>query len=79
MDQLEEKGIIGPQDGAKPREIRINKQQWIQMKANGTAGNDELPFTAENTEQMSFDNVEADDAPFDVDESPFDDDTQDDY
>ncbi len=79
MDQLEEKGIIGPQDGAKPREIRINKQQWIQMKANGTAGNDELPFTAENTEQMSFDSVEADDAPFDVDESPFDDDSQDDY
>ena len=50
MDQLEEKGIIGPQDGAKPREIRINKQQWIQMQAQGPAPD----FTAENTEQMSF-------------------------
>jgi len=50
MDQVEEKGIIGPQDGAKPREIRINMQQWIQMKANGS-----VDFTAENTEQMSFD------------------------
>ncbi|MBQ9228611.1 MAG: DNA translocase FtsK [Eubacterium sp.] len=56
MDQLEEKGIIGPQDGAKPREIRINMQQWIQMKANGP-----VDFTAENTEQMSFeDTVDAD-------------------
>lgn len=54
MDQLEEKGIIGPQDGAKPREIRINMQQWIQMKANGPAPE----FTAENTEQISFDGEE---------------------
>ncbi len=54
MDQLEEKGIIGPQDGAKPREIRITRQQWIQMKANGSAPA-EVEFTAENTEQLSFD------------------------
>ncbi len=63
MDQLEEKGVIGPQDGAKPREIRINKQQWIQMQAQGPAPE----FTAENTEQISFDSNEeneADDAPF---------------
>ena len=50
MDQLEDKGIIGPQDGAKPREIRINRQQWIQMQAQGPASD----FTAENTEQISF-------------------------
>lgn len=54
MDQLEEKGIIGPQDGAKPREIRVNKQQWIQMKANGPVPD----FTTENTVQMSFDEVD---------------------
>ena len=55
MDQLEEKGIIGPQDGAKPREIRINMQQWIQMKANGPTPE----FTNENSEQMSFDSAES--------------------
>ena len=55
MDQLEEKGVIGPQDGAKPREIRINMQQWIQMKANGP-----VDFTAENTEQISFEESDAD-------------------
>lgn len=53
MDQLEEKGVIGPQDGAKPREIKINMQQWIQMQANGPAPE----FTAENTEQMDFDDM----------------------
>lgn len=56
MDELEEMGIIGPQDGAKPREIRINKQQWIQMQAQGPAPD----FTAENTVQMSFDADDSD-------------------
>lgn len=50
MDQMEEKGIIGAQDGAKPRKILINQQQWIQIKAQGPAPD----FTAENTEQMNF-------------------------
>lgn len=50
MDQMEEKRIIGPAEGAKPRQILINKQQWIQMQAQGPAPE----FTAENTEQMEF-------------------------
>lgn len=53
MDQLQEKGIIGPQDGAKKREILINRQQWLEMQAY--SGDN---FTAENTEQMSFDDNE---------------------
>lgn len=62
MDQLEDKGVIGPQDGAKPREIRINKQQWIQMQAQGPVSGDDVDFTAENTEQISFDLEGASDA-----------------
>ena len=50
MDQMEEKHIIGPAEGAKPRKILINKQQWIQMQAQG--GVDE--YTSENMEQLSF-------------------------
>lgn len=50
MDQMEEKHIIGPAEGAKPRKILINKQQWIQMQAQG--GVDE--YTSDNMEQMSF-------------------------
>ena len=68
MDQLEEKGIIGPQDGAKPREIRITMQQWIQMKANGI-----VDFTADNTEQMSFDDAADDDSESGATSDPFDD------
>lgn len=32
MDQLEEKRIIGPANGAKPREILITRQQWLEMQ-----------------------------------------------
>ncbi|MGN1201825.1 MAG: DNA translocase FtsK [Eubacterium sp.] len=51
IDQLQEKGIIGPANGAKPREILITRQQWLEMQAYSANGE----FTAENTEQMSFD------------------------
>lgn len=54
MDQMEDKHIIGPAEGAKPRKILINKQQWIQIKAQGPAPE----FTAENMEQMAFDSEE---------------------
>ena len=54
MDQMEDKGIIGPAEGAKPRKILINKQQWIQIQAQGPAPE----FTEENTEQMEFDSDE---------------------
>lgn len=50
MDQLQEKGIIGPPEGSKPRKILITPQQWTQMKAYS----DNVDFTAENTEQMAF-------------------------
>ncbi|MFI3115633.1 MAG: DNA translocase FtsK [Clostridia bacterium] len=32
MDEIEERGIIGPADGAKQREIYLTKQQWQEMK-----------------------------------------------
>ena len=33
IDQLEERGIVGPFDGAKPRTVLITRQQWMEMKA----------------------------------------------
>ncbi len=33
MDQLEEKGIVGPSEGAKPRTVLVSKQQWYEMQA----------------------------------------------
>ncbi len=34
MDEIEQAGIIGPSEGAKPRQILISRQQWIEMSMN---------------------------------------------
>lgn len=34
IDELEAKGIIGPMDGSKPRQVLITRQQWIEMNMN---------------------------------------------
>ena len=34
MDEMEQRGIIGPYQGAKPREVLITRQQWIEMNLN---------------------------------------------
>lgn len=34
IDQLEAKGYVGPLEGSKPREIRISKQEFMQMRVN---------------------------------------------
>ena len=48
VDEMEERGIIGPYEGAKPRQLLITREQWEQMQ-NGTYAppappvEDELP------------------------------------
>ena len=37
VDEMEEKGIVGPFQGSKPRSILITKEQWMAMK-NGQNG-----------------------------------------
>ncbi len=32
MDELEEKGIVGPFEGSKPRQLLITREQWERMK-----------------------------------------------
>ncbi len=34
VDQMEERGIVGPSEGSKPRQLRITRQQWqeVQMR-----------------------------------------------
>lgn len=34
VDEMEERGIVGPFQGSKPREILITKEQWIAMKSD---------------------------------------------
>ncbi len=33
IDELEQRGIVGPFEGAKPRKVLISKQQWMEMNA----------------------------------------------
>ena len=47
VDQMEEKGVVGPFEGSKPRQLLITKEQWAEMqyKQNMVAAvPDELPF-----------------------------------
>ena len=34
MDEMEQKGVIGPSEGAKPRAVLISRQQWLEMQMN---------------------------------------------
>ena len=46
VDEMEEKGIVGPYQGSKPRTILITKEQWEARKNGGNVqmGFDDLPF-----------------------------------
>ena len=46
VDEMEEKGIVGPFQGSKPREILITPEQWETMRSGGS-------------KQMEFDDLEA--------------------
>jgi len=35
IDQLEQKGIVGPFEGSKPRQVLISKDRWMEMKLSG--------------------------------------------
>ena len=35
LDQLEERGFVGPFEGSKPRQVMVTKAQWDEMKING--------------------------------------------
>ena len=57
VDEMEEKGIVGPHQGSKPRQILITKEQWALMRAGGTTG-----------DQMHFDDIPESESPFDEEE-----------
>ena len=46
VDEMEEKGIVGPFQGSKPRAILVTKEQWDTMKAGQPSQMeiDDLPF-----------------------------------
>ena len=51
MDALEERGIVGPFRGSKPREVLISREQWMEMNALGNASPArERPYGEEDDE-----------------------------
>ena len=48
VDEMEEKGIVGPFQGSKPREILITQEQWETMRSGGAT-------------QMEFDDLQPED------------------
>ncbi|MBE6983350.1 MAG: DNA translocase FtsK [Ruminococcaceae bacterium] len=54
VDEMEERGIVGPFMGSKPRTILVTKEQWEAMRSGGTA-------------QMAIDDLEEADEEFDDD------------
>jgi len=49
VDEMEEKGIVGPFQGSKPRAILVTKEQWEAMRSGQPT-------------QMNFDDLDADDS-----------------
>ena len=50
VDQMEEKGIVGPFEGSKPRALLITKEQWQEMKMGPAPSAGEPPFPLEGEE-----------------------------
>ena len=49
VDQMEERGIVGPFEGSKPRQLLITRAQWQEMQMGGAdRGNEEPPFPKED-------------------------------
>jgi S-DNA-T family DNA segregation ATPase FtsK/SpoIIIE len=62
VDQMEERGYVGPFNGSKPREILITKAQWqeMKMKMTGGGGDEEQPeFDRFGTVRDAFDSHDA--------------------
>ncbi len=51
VDELEERGIIGPYEGAKPRKVLVSKQQWLEMNALAQGGANKSYGEDESDEQ----------------------------
>ena len=54
VDQMEEKGVVGPFEGSKPRQLLITKEQWqeMQYKQNmSTAVPEEFPYEGDAVSQ----------------------------
>ena len=43
QDQMEERGIVGPFEGSKPRQLLITRAQWDEMQMGGAPAVEDAP------------------------------------
>ncbi len=68
VDQMEEKGVVGPFEGAKPRQVLVTKEQWQEMQyRQGLSPAPSAPAPAE----PPLDDPDL--PPFDLEDEPSDD------
>ncbi|WP_253290764.1 DNA translocase FtsK [Pseudoflavonifractor sp. MSJ-37] len=71
VDQMEEKGVVGPFEGSKPRQVLISKAQWQEMKYRQNMPAGAPPLADEPVpEELEFerDAIEQGPPPFDMDD-----------
>ena len=70
VDQMEEKGVVGPFEGSKPRQVLITKEQWQEMQFK--QGMNEPPVSEPVPEEFPYEGdafaQERDKPPFDMGE-----------
>jgi S-DNA-T family DNA segregation ATPase FtsK/SpoIIIE len=64
VDQMEEKGVVGPFEGSKPRQLLITKEQWREMQYRQSFDAGAAPAPTPETMPM-----EDDQPPFDVEDA----------
>ena len=48
MDALEDRGVVGPHAGSKPRKVLMTKSQWYEMNAMATSAQNSDDGEADN-------------------------------
>lgn len=65
MDMMEQRGIIGPFEGSKPRKVLVTKQHWQEMKMNGTLSNGPAQGSSDDGEDFDRDGGDGEDGYYD--------------
>ena len=55
VDQMEELGIVGPYEGAKPRQVLVDRAGWHDIQVQlGLASDDDLALAAEMNDENDY-------------------------
>jgi len=57
VDQMEELGVVGPYEGAKPRSVIVDRDGWNQIRAQYGLGGDDMALAAEMNEDAPTDYI----------------------